>query len=362
MPRGTQLTDSEVGQIRAYHNAGFSQTQIAKELHRSRGAVQNVIKLGLDYNTKNHLRAKPKALDNRDKREIQKLAGTGQYSVREIQREIATKVSHMTVYRAMKENDNLEWTKKSSQPPLTQRHKDDRLEFARTHQTWDKEWKKVVFSDEKKFNLDGPDSFSYYWHDLRKEKEIFSKRQHGTFFKIKFMLATMEIMTKFNSCLNIPLKFLGGGSVMFWGAFGYHGKSELQKVNPRSTSTDYQNLLQCGLLRDGNRMGGRGWVFQQDNAPIHVSKSTKEWLNAKKVRVLDWPPRSPDLNPVENAWGYLARKVYAHGRQYSSVEQLSEAIHNEWESIPQSFFQNLVDSMKNRMFKLISKLGDFIGY
>ncbi|CAF4303451.1 unnamed protein product, partial [Rotaria magnacalcarata] len=57
--------------------------------------------------------------------------------------------------------------------------------------TWNNEWHKAVWPDEKKINLDGPDGFSYYWHDLRKEEEIFSTRS------------------------------LGGGSVMIWASFGW---------------------------------------------------------------------------------------------------------------------------------------------
>lgn len=149
---------------------------------------------------------------------------------------------------------------------------------------------------------------------------------------------------------------------MFWGAFGYHGKAELQKVDPRSDSIAYQAIMSAGLLRQGTRMGGRGWIYQQDNAAIHNSRSTREWFEQKKIRVLPWPARSPDLNPMENVWGYLAQKVYAHGRQFHTVDELERTIYAEWDAIPQDFLKKLINSMPNRIFKTILNHGGSSGY
>jgi hypothetical protein len=81
--------------------------------------------------------------------------------------------------------------KKLVQPPLTEQHKAKRLDFAKMHMGWsDKDWEKVIFSDEKKWNLDGPDGNSYYWHDMRKSPGIFSQRQQGNIFPFHFVNIT----------------------------------------------------------------------------------------------------------------------------------------------------------------------------
>ena len=100
----------------------------------------------------------------------------------------------------------------------------------------------------------------------------------------------------------------------------------------------------------------------QDNAPIHVSRSTKAWLRRKNIPLLDWPANSPDLNPMENLWGILVRRIYAENKQYQSVGELKMAIVAAWQSVEQEVIDNLVLSMDNRIFQVINRNGGPIDY
>ena len=93
----------------------------------------------------------------------------------------------------------------------------------------------------------------------------------------------------------------------------------------------------------------------QDNAPSHRSKSTAAWLIANEVETFAWPPYSPDLNPIENLWGWLARKIYANGRQFDSLDDLKQEIVLQWSLIPSDRTKTLCTSIKNRLIKVIQK-------
>lgn len=85
-------------------------------------------------------------------------------------------------------------------------------------------------------------------------------------------------------------------------------------------------------------------------------------MESKRINILPWLSRSPDLNPVENLWGMLARRVYSNGRQYSSINQLKSAILCCWETIKAEELVKLVNSMPNRMNEIIKNLGGTINY
>lgn len=184
MPKGYRTSDFTLGKIEALKDEGYSQAHISRVTGVSECAISNFLNKKT-FNTENYNKPGPsKKLTPREERQIGKLAATGQYSVREIANSVPFDVSKTLVHKTLVQNPNLEYTKMARKPVLKQEHKDARLEFAKEHMSWSKEWQKVVFTDEKRFNLDGPDGCTSYWHDLRKEPKIFSCRQHGKSIKI----------------------------------------------------------------------------------------------------------------------------------------------------------------------------------
>ncbi len=77
--------------------------------------------------------------------------------------------------------------------------------------------------------------------------------------------------------------------------------------------------------------GDADLIFQQDLAPAHTAKGTKSWLNNRGVTVLDWPANLPDLNPIENLWCIVKRKM--RDTRPNNADDLKAAIKATWASI-----------------------------
>ena len=105
----------------------------------------------------------------------------------------------------------------------------------------------------------------------------------------------------------------------------------------------------------------RNGVLLQDGARIHTSKATKAHLAKRGVRCVEnWPARSPDLNPIENLWAILQRKVAARGP--ADEAQLVKFVQAEWDKIPQRTVDRLVLSFHGRLQKVVKAKGGHIAH
>ncbi len=80
-----------------------------------------------------------------------------------------------------------------------------------------------------------------------------------------------------------------------------------------------------------NIYGDADFIFQQDLAPAHTVKGTKNWFNDHCVTVLDWPANLPDLNPIENRWSIVKRKI--GDTRPNNADDLKAAIKATWASL-----------------------------
>ncbi len=96
-------------------------------------------------------------------------------------------------------------------------------------------------------------------------------------------------------------------------------------------------------------------IFQQDLAPAHTAKSTKSWFNDHGVTVLDWPANSPDLNPIENLWGIVKRKM--RDTRPNNADELKATVKETWASIPPQQCHKLITSMPRRIEAVIKAKG-----
>lgn len=241
MARGVKLTQFEIGQIVAHRANGVPNAEIARMMNRSRSCITKCLKRVDNPPQEIKKIGRPTKVTSRVMRRVKRsLKLHRSLTTRQLIAQNSLQMSKSTLIRALNQR-GCRWRRMKRRPAWKLRHITTRLEFARLHMTWGDRWRNVIFTDEKKFNFDGPDGYKYFWHGLGSAYEHYSKRVGG------------------------------GKSLMIWCGFGYGGKLELQILRGRVTAIAYQNMLQnLNLEENGELIGGGDFVFQQDNASPHA--------------------------------------------------------------------------------------------
>ena len=173
-------------------------------------------------------------------------------------------------------------------PLISSKNKKCRLGFANKHVLWSQEkWQTVQFSDESKFLVIGSDGKTYV------------RRKVGE-----------ELSPK---CLKASVNF-GGGSVMVWGMISGDGVDPLVRLQRKVNARVYIQLVKDHVkpvLRNSTKQPS---IFMPDNAPCHKAMVVINLLKAENATVMDRPPQSPDLNPIENVWKTIERSKARHSK------------------------------------------------
>ncbi len=122
---------------------------------------------------------------------------------------------------------------------------------------------------------------------------------------------------------------------MIWAAMSSAGVGPLCFLKFTVNTAIYQEILEHFMLASADKLyGDADFIFQQDLAPAHTAKGTKSWFNDHGVTVLDWPANSPDLNPIENLWGIVKRKM--RDTKPNNADDLKATVKETWASVPQT--------------------------
>jgi DNA-binding MarR family transcriptional regulator len=219
---------------------------------------------------------------------------------------------------------------------LTPRHMEARISFALEHLPKDEAyWSRLVFSDEKVFQSSHNGRIRVY-------------RPRNSRFDQQYVQNTHRS---------------GRFSINLWAWISVGSPGVMVHVEERLNSDVYSRILE-NIMVPSVQMAypNNNFIFQQDNCSIHTAHRVTEWFENHNINVLDWPSRSPDLNPIENMWGLMVKKLQGSRLIFANREEFLNAITDAWQSLPQDYYRNLCLFMPSRLRKILEVNGAMTKY
>ena len=201
------------------------------------------------------------------------------------------------------------------------------------HRGWSKErWRRVLFSDESPFCL--------LYNGKVRVWRLHNERYETRCCKTSF---------KYDEKIDV------------WGSFCASGTGLLHMVDGIMDANQYVTILgEAARPSIDLLFGGHEYLFQQDNDPKHTAIITRDYMVNNRMPLMPWSPQSPDLNPIENLWSILDRKLMA--RRVHSKPELLQALDNAWRELPVRLLTDLADIMPDRIDAVIKVRGGLTKY
>ena len=223
----------------------------------------------------------------------------------------------------------------AKKPLLSRKNIRDRLIFCKRYRDWTAEdLGEVIFSDESPFRLFGASG-----------KKLVRRRQGERYHQ---------------SCVMPTVKH--PETIHAWGCFSVKGVCSLT-ILPKNTAMNkewYQHIPREQLLPTIQELFcDEQCLFQHDGAPYHKAKVITKWEQIIDI-LCPWPGHSPELNPIENLWSILKRRV--DKQKPTNSDKLQALIMQEWAAISQEVAQKLIDSMPGRIAEVLEKQGQHCKY
>jgi transposase len=147
---------------------------------------------------------------------------------------------------------------------------------------------------------------------------------------------------------------------MMWGAISYGRKTQLVHIPGNLSAARYRDEVLTPHMLPAMTL--RRKVFQHDNARPHTTRATVDFLANQNVTVLPWPPKSPDVSPIEHLSNDLNRCVRSRQPALQTLQELQQDFEQEWGEIPQDCIRRLIESMPRRVRAVLQANGGYNRY
>ncbi|MBW0548773.1 hypothetical protein O181_088488 [Austropuccinia psidii MF-1] len=153
--------------------------------------------------------------------------------------------------------------------------------------------------------------------------------------------------------------------MIVWGAICGPIQSKLIIVPPgQQRAIDFiKKVYEPGLLafmdelvEVGIAENHKGLTLMEDGGPMHTAISSQEWRDQHQIRKLNWPPNSPDPNPIKNLW-FKMKHIVTCLFNPKTMDKLTPAINAVWDDLPFDHLESLLQYLPRRMQMVIDQNG-----